>query len=128
VADAFELPFAGASFRLVLAFTLLSSIVDPSSRVRIADEIGRVLVPGGSVLVYDVRVPNPLNAQTRPIPLSELARLFAGCEVQSHPLTVVPQLSRWLPEFGYRALAALPFALTHRLTLLTRPVPDRPVP
>lgn len=50
-----ELPFADGAFDVVLQFMCLSSVLDPGMRQRIADEMWRVLRPGGMVLYYDLR-------------------------------------------------------------------------
>src|SRR5690606_28099006 len=47
VASGTTLPFPDSSFDLVVAFTVLSSVTDTNIRDRIANEIGRVLRPGG---------------------------------------------------------------------------------
>ncbi len=57
--NAAQLPYREESFDLVMQFMCLSSIRDPSMREQIADEMWRVLRPGGSILFYDLR-PRPL--------------------------------------------------------------------
>lgn len=57
--NAAQLPYADAQFDLVMQFTCLSSVLEPSMRQRIAREIWRVVRPGGVILFYDLR-PSPL--------------------------------------------------------------------
>lgn len=52
-ADARQLPFADASFDLVLSSWALHHLPDPEGRARAIQEIIRVLRPGGSVLIAD---------------------------------------------------------------------------
>jgi SAM-dependent methyltransferase len=59
--DGFTLPFDEASFNLVTASMVLSSIVNDASRRRLFDEMMRVTSPGGLVAVYDFRVRKPGN-------------------------------------------------------------------
>src|SRR5205823_251132 len=51
--DAQSLPFPDASFDIVLAFTLLSSITEDHARSRVAREIRRVTDAKGLIAVYD---------------------------------------------------------------------------
>jgi SAM-dependent methyltransferase len=57
--SATELPFGDAEFDVVMQFTVLSSVLDPGTRGRIAAEALRVLRPGGVVLSYDLRRASP---------------------------------------------------------------------
>ncbi len=96
--DATRLGEADGSFDAVALFTVLSSVLEPAVRRAIAGEVRRVLRPGGVVLHYDMRVPNPQNRNVTPIRRSELARLFPGCAIDVRPVTVVPQIARRLGD------------------------------
>ena len=50
VGDAVELPWPSESFSLVIASTLFTSILDRKVRALIANEIERVLAPGGALV------------------------------------------------------------------------------
>lgn len=127
-ANAMQLPFANATFDLVLMATMLSSVLDDDIRHGIAAEVDRVLKPGGRVLVYDMRYPNPQNREVRPITKRELASLFPRLVADSRSLSVIPQLSRALPEelaAGlYAAARRVPALRSHRLTVLRKPRAD----
>jgi SAM-dependent methyltransferase len=121
--NAMDLPWASASFDLVLQITCLSSVLDPRVRQGIAAEMLRVLRPGGTVLSYDF-VWNPRNRDTVGIGRAEHRRLFPGCPSWSRRCTLAPPLARslvpgaaWLAEF----LARVPCLCFHRITLLRRP-------
>jgi hypothetical protein len=83
----------------------------------------RVLVPGGLLLAYEPRVPNPLNRHTLLLRDEDLDA--AGLTPREQlSLTVVPSLARRLgkrtPE-RYARLARLPFLRTHRLISYRKP-------
>ena len=98
-----QLPFPSDSFDLVLQFTAFSSILDSFTKVSMAREMLRVLKPGQGILWYDF-VWNPLNRQTRGIPLSEVKQLFPGTQIISRRITLAPPLSRFLIP-GFQPLA-----------------------
>ena len=117
VGDGQELPHAAREFDLVLGFTLLSSVVDPAARQRVATEMLRVLKPGGLIVLYDFWI-NPLNRDVRPLRRSEVRRLFAGCAVAFRGTTLAPPVARLLaPRPGgwlaCTVLEVLPFLRTH---------------
>jgi ubiquinone/menaquinone biosynthesis C-methylase UbiE len=115
--DARELPVETATQDVVLAFTLLSSVVDAEARRRVAAEMTRAVKPGGVALVYDFWL-NPTNRDVRPVKRSELRRLFAGREVSFRGTTLAPPLLRALIRlpggwFACSVLEMLPFLRTH---------------
>jgi ubiquinone/menaquinone biosynthesis C-methylase UbiE len=124
VADAQQLRFADGEFDLVLGFTLLSSVVDPAARLRVAGEMLRVTKPGGLVVVYDFWT-NPTNPDVRPVPRRELRRLFAGHSVTFRSTTLAPPIVRLLTTApgGWLActlLEMLPFLRTHYVAAIRR--------
>lgn len=117
VGDARRLQFPDDAFTVVLQLTLLSSL---GSHEEIREALGegiRVLAPGGLLLIYEPRVPNPFNRHTLLIRDSDLEA--AGVTPREQvSLTVVPGLARRLGEQTkerYARLARLPFLRTHRL-------------
>ena len=61
VGDATVLPWKSGTFRLVIASTVFTSILDSDVRRIVAGEIIRVLAQGGALLWYDFAVNNPSN-------------------------------------------------------------------
>ena len=53
--DASHLPFESNQFDLVMQFMCLSSVLDSNMRKQIANEMWRVLKPGGNILFYDMK-------------------------------------------------------------------------
>jgi len=122
LADAADLPYRDAGFDLLLAFTLLSSIVDPETRRAAASEMLRVLRPGGVLVVYDFWV-NPRNSDVRPLTRAEVRRLFSGCTFDWRRVTLAPPLLRLLARRSWLAcylLERVPFLCTHFLVAITK--------
>ena len=87
----------------------------------LAREVRRVLRPDGHVLIYDFRVPSPLNRNTRAVRRSMIRRLFPDLTMIARSLTLLPPLARRLgfaPQTAYSSLAAIPFLRTHNMMLL----------
>jgi ubiquinone/menaquinone biosynthesis C-methylase UbiE len=118
-----SLDFPDASFDLVTLFVVFSSILSSQMTRQLAREIARLVRPGGAIVIYEFRVPSPLNRHTRAVRRAEVRRLLPEFELHSRSLTVVPPLARRLgPATGllYPLFAALPFMRTHNLMLLRR--------
>ena len=86
VADAEALPFADASFDVVLSSMALHNIYNASERQTAVREIARVLAPGGRVLIVDVRHTSAYAATLRDAGLTD-ARCVQG--VFSYLLTLI---------------------------------------
>jgi ubiquinone/menaquinone biosynthesis C-methylase UbiE len=117
LANARQLPFPERSFEVVLMLTLLSSLPDRHSVAAALTEARRVLASGGVLLVYEPRVPNPLNRNTIFISRRMLS-VSLGDDVENLPLTVLPPLARRLgrrTDRLYPRLARIGPLLTHRL-------------
>ena len=118
-ADARHLPLPTGAFHLVLLFTVLSSLATRSDARAALLEARRVLAPGGLMLCYEPRLPNPLNRGTLRLRRSDYASALSG-RVESVPCTVLPQLARRLGPLtpvAYPALRRVRPLLTHRLVL-----------
>ena len=117
VGDARRLPFPDESFAVVLQLTLLSSL---GSHQAIREALGegmRVLAPGGLLLIYEPRVPNPLNRHTVLVREGDLDAA-GGRRREEVSLTLLPALARRLggrTEHRYGRLTRFPFLRTHRL-------------
>ena len=120
-ASATTLSFGSDTFDLISQFTLMTSVLDPASRILIVDEMRRVLKPGGYILWYDFRYNNPANPHTRAIGRAELRRLFPGWTIDLHTAIFIPQLARKTPEFLIpllKFLHRLPMLRTHYVALI----------
>lgn len=119
--DARRLPFEDSSIDLVVCSTLFSSVLEEEVATAIAAEIRRVLAPGGCVLWYDVRMPNPGNPNTLAMTRARIRRRFPDLRDELRSATLFPPLARRLgPLAGalYRPLAAVPFFRSHYLGVL----------
>ena len=124
VADAQQLPFVTESLDLVIVFTVFSSILDGEVAKRVADEICRVVKPGGGVVYYDFQYNNPWNPEVRGIKRSGVETLFTGFRGNWTSLTLLPPLARRLgplTPLAYPALAAIAPLRTHLLGVLIKP-------
>ena len=124
VGDAARLPWASEHFHLAVASTLFTSILDSRVRKLIADEITRVLAPGGALLWYDFSVNNPKNPHVKKVGRRELRQLFPELEGTVHSLTLAPPVARWLAgkNWTLASLAsAIPLFRTHLLAVLVKP-------
>jgi SAM-dependent methyltransferase len=124
VGNAEHLQFEDASFDLVLALTVFSSILDPGMAANVASEIVRVLRPGGALLWYDVRYDSRSNPNVKGVKASRLRRLFPGLEGAPGTVTLLPPLARRLGPLtpvAYPALSLLPPLRSHLLGLLRKP-------
>jgi ubiquinone/menaquinone biosynthesis C-methylase UbiE len=123
VGDATRMPWAAGTFRLIIASTVFSSILDASVRQAVAAEVARVLAPGGALLWYDMAVNNPRNPNVRGIGRRELAMLFPTLPGKIHSVTLAPPLARWAAPKSWilsELLEAIPFLRTHVLAVLVK--------
>ena len=99
-ADGQSLPYAGRSFDLVMQFTVFSSILDDGVKRNLAQEMLRIVRPGGMLLWYDFWL-NPGNPQTRGICPAEIRRLFPDCRYQFRRITLAPPIARRLASLSW---------------------------
>ena len=116
VGDATSLPFADESFDLVLLLTTLSSAGSDVRVRRVMLEARRVLAPGGAIVVYEPRLPNPRNPNTRLIARRALLTRDDD-EVRHEAITLLPAIGRRLGERG-RLLSRVHPLRSHRLTII----------
>jgi arsenite methyltransferase len=104
-ADARQLPFAGASFDVVLSSVALHNIYDAAQRETAVREIARVLKPGGKVLIVDIRY------------LSQYAAILLGAGLAD---------ARSVTTIGSRLLTAITFgSLRTGHVVASKPVSGR---
>jgi ubiquinone/menaquinone biosynthesis C-methylase UbiE len=124
VGNATELPWASNTFRLVIASLLFTSILDPAVRRLVADEITRVLAPGGAVLCYDFAYNNPRNANVRKMSKNELISLFPSFKGAVKSVELAPPLARWIAPRSMTLaflLERIPMLRTHYMSVLVKP-------
>jgi SAM-dependent methyltransferase len=123
-ADARSLPWADASFDLVMQFTVFSSILDARVQADIASEMLRVVRPGGHILWYDCRYSNPSRAAVRGLNRADVRRLFPSCSIRFAATTLAPPLARAVARRSWaaaKALENLRFTCTHLAALIAKP-------
>ena len=123
IMDATKLDFNGNSFDIIITFTLFSSILEKNFRKKIANEILRVLKPGGVILYYDLRYNNPFNRNVLKMSYDEINDLFPNMIKKLDLVTVIPPLIRIIGGMAdniYPILSKLKFLNTHYLGLLIK--------
>jgi ubiquinone/menaquinone biosynthesis C-methylase UbiE len=118
-----ELPFPDCSFDLVSQSMLFTSVLSAPVKQQIAEEISRVLIPGGRLLWYDFAFNNPANPDVRGIRLGEVRRLFPRFSMTVRKITLAPPLGRAIGPFGpaiYHLVSNCRFLCTHYLCLLEK--------
>ncbi|MEO8191442.1 MAG: class I SAM-dependent methyltransferase [Acidobacteriota bacterium] len=123
VADAAEMPWASGSFKLVVASTVFTSILDDGVRRAVAGEIARVLKPGGALLWYDFSFNNPGNRNVRKVSREELGRLFPELSGPVRTVGLAPPIARRVAPLSWllaTALEVVPWARTHLLAVLVK--------
>jgi ubiquinone/menaquinone biosynthesis C-methylase UbiE len=125
-------PFRECEFDIIVQNLAFSSILSPQLRKATADEITRVLKPGGVVLSWDMMVNNPRNPNVKAVRRRDLASLFTELDlIQSLRVTLAPPLarvlvprSRWIADV---LESCCPFLRTHLFAVLKkRPSQNRP--
>jgi ubiquinone/menaquinone biosynthesis C-methylase UbiE len=123
VGDATELPWDDNAFQMVVASTVFTSILDARVRRLIANEITRVLAPGGALLWYDFAVNNPRNPHVRKVDRRELKELFPRLNGAVKSITLAPPLARFVAPRSWvlaTILEAIPFLRTHLIAVLIK--------
>jgi SAM-dependent methyltransferase len=124
-ASALQLPLRDASADAVVAATLVSSLPAPWLRRALSDEIRRVLMRGGRLVVYDLRYASPGNPNVRRVSKGELLGLLPGWPIiASTTLTVLPPLARSRFSAGrlrYGMLSRVPLLRSHIGVVLEKP-------
>ena len=101
---------ASASFDLVTANTVFSSILDDAASAALAQEMWRVLKPGGWCLIFDFRYNNPANANVRKVTSSQLRSYWPASAHRHQTLQLAPPIARrlaWAPRLATDLLATL---------------------
>jgi glycosyltransferase involved in cell wall biosynthesis len=118
VGDARALPFEDGRFGVVTMFTVLSSLGGEDDVRHALHEARRVLTPGGVLLIWEPRVPNPFNRHTLLIDRELVRDTLADAEVGGRTTTLLPPLARRLgtrTDRLYPRLVRLAPLRTHHL-------------
>jgi ubiquinone/menaquinone biosynthesis C-methylase UbiE len=121
--NAEHLEFEDATFDLVMAITVFSSILDRAMAANVAFEIARVMKPGGGLLWYDVRYDSTSNARVKAVRAGRVHELFPTLRGRLRSVTVAPPLARNLGSATgilYPLLARVPPLRSHLAGLLTK--------
>ncbi len=106
-----QLPWPDHSFDCILLSMVLSSIQSSKLQQAVAHEAQRCLVPGGLLIIYEMRRLRPFSRGLSAMPLTRLQSLFPAGR-QSHrsctllppllrTLAQLPALCRWLHRFSF---------------------------
>lgn len=123
IGDASALPWPEATFQLVIASTVFTSILDDRMRARVANEITRVLASGGALLWYDFKVNNPRNPNVRGIGRKELSALFPQLRGRVKSVTLAPPLVRVIVPWSWTLATiceSIPLLRTHLIGVLKK--------
>jgi glycosyltransferase involved in cell wall biosynthesis len=124
VASAADLPYDDESFDVVVAAVLFSSLPSAELERRVSSEIARVLKPGGRLIWYDMRFPNPWNAAIHHMAAPRIRSLFRGWSTSLRSVTLLPPLARRLgtdTRRRYGRLHRFPFLRSHLVGTLIKP-------
>lgn len=118
--DVSKTNFPSKSFDIVMNSTMMSSILDDALAGRIANEMKRLLKPGGIILWYDMRYDNPYNGNVRGYSKRKIRELFTGADFKFRSVTIPPSIIRRLPMPGwfYHLLHLMPLFRSHYLCVI----------
>ena len=102
-----QLPFRAGQFGAVVQNVVFSSIVSQEMRRQVADEMTRVLAPGGRLLWYDAGRCRGHDPNFLPVPRIEVEGLFPGLEFTWYQLTTDVGLLRFADRLGGEAAMRL---------------------
>ena len=111
------------SYDIVFQSMLFSSVLDREMRHRIADNMWRMVKPGGGVLWYDFTWDNPHNPDVRGVRVSEIRDLFPQGRMNLQRVTLAPPLARVLNRHwpsGYGVFNLMPFLRTHVIAWISK--------
>lgn len=92
-ADGRQLPYPDNSFDILLQFTVFSSILSRSVCYTVAQEVRRVVRPGGLIVWYDFWL-NPKNKETWGIRPQQIRQFFPESDYSFQRITLAPPLAR----------------------------------
>jgi len=105
--SALDLNIDDESFDVVSQSTVMSSILADSDRKQMAQEMVRVLRPGGMILWSDFRLNSPGNKNVRKVSRKDIEELFSGLELHIKSNNLLPPLVRRLAPVSYTLTSLL---------------------
>ncbi len=128
VGDAGKMDLPPESYDLIFEFTMFVQITDNTLAKTIADEMLRVLKPGGYVLLIDWRMPKPGDKRYKALTRRRLESLFEigrTCQiVATQKGALAPPigraLSKYLPACYFAVASCLPFLVAQAAYLLKK--------
>ena len=123
VGDGTRMPWEDETFRLVIASTVFTSILESNVRKVFAEEITRVLAQGGGLLWYDFKVNNPGNPNVKKVARKELETLFPKLKGKIRAATLAPPIAKFIAPRSWMLatiLQSVPFLRTHLIAVLVK--------
>ena len=109
-------------FDLVVHATVMSSVLDPGVRQRLAAELVRLVRGGaGAILWYDLHMNNPANPDVRRVGRRELSQLFPGATIHLERATLAPPIARMVAprlDLLARVFQLVPWLRTHYVGII----------
>lgn len=115
---------AQGAFDIVFQSMVFSSVLDAEVRQRIADNMWRMVRPGGGILWYDFTWNNPRNPDVRGVPAREVAHLFSRGRFRCARVTLAPPIARFVGRHcpqAYGVINILPLLRTHVVAWIEKP-------
>ena len=113
-----------ATFDVAVASTLFSSLPTDDLEAGVANEVHRLLRPGGWLIWYDLRYSNPRNPAVHGVSPARLRRLFPGWRTELRSMTLLPPVARRLGPLvpvAYGVLELIPTLRSHLVGRLRKP-------
>ncbi len=123
--DGSSLPFGSATFDMVYAFTLFTSIPNPEMKAGVAREIIRVMKPDGVFFWWDFFITPPRRGDTRGVGKNEIKNLFPGCRIKLKRVTLALPLAMMIAPYAWLLcllLEKIPLLRTHYLGVIKKEV------
>jgi ubiquinone/menaquinone biosynthesis C-methylase UbiE len=123
VGDATQIPWEDEAFDLVIVSTVFTSILNSAVRRQVAEQITRVLKPGGALLWYDFAFDNPRNSAVKKVDRKELGELFPALDGKLRKVTLAPPVARLVAPRSWlltMLLEAIPLLRTHLMGVLIK--------
>lgn len=123
-ASADAVPLESRSVDAVVARVLFSSLPSEALERAVANEVGRLLRPGGRLVWLDIRYSNPANPEVHGLGIDRMRDLFPGWRVHVRSIGLLPPIARRLgpmTRVAYPALAAVPTLRSHLVGHLRPP-------